>query len=171
MGEEDGLAALEVGVTGNDGVRAAFAGFDEGALEVSDIGGEAVDGVFAVEADIGGDLVIATAGGVEFGAGGSDAGGEVGLDVHVDVLEGGLELEVAVFDFVLDLEKAFFDGGAFAGGEDAGFFEAFGVGDGAADVLGVEAPVKGDGFAEGLDELAGGLREAAFPHDERGVTK
>ncbi len=96
MAGGDRLAALEVGVAGDDGGGVLLRAVEQGVLErADDFRQQAVDLVAAVEADVGGDLVVAGAGGVEFRAGRADASGERGLDVHVDVLERGRELEVA----------------------------------------------------------------------------
>lgn len=81
VGEEvvadgDGLAALKVGVAGDGvgGVRFGLA--EEGALEGGKVGDDVVDLLATVEAGVGGDLVVAGAGGVELGSSGADVGGE-----------------------------------------------------------------------------------------------
>ena len=136
--------------------------------EAGDCAEQAVDFGAAIEAGVGGDLVVARAGGVEFGAGRADAAGEFRLDVHVDVLQRGLELEVAGCDVRLDFAQAGFDRGKLVGGEQAGHELGAGMGDGAGDVVREQAPVIGDGFAELLDERRGVLGEAAFPHGAGG---
>jgi hypothetical protein len=93
--------------------------------------------------------------------------GELGLDVHVNVLERGLELEFAGFDVGEDFLQAGFDLGklVLSAEQSRGFLGA-GVGDRARDVVRKQAPVIGDGLAELLDERGGVLSESAFPHDE-----
>ena len=108
--------------------------------------------------------IVAAARCVQLRAGGTDPPRQLGLDVHVDVLERLLEFEIAGLDLMTDFQQALFDRRLLVGRDDARFEQAFGLGDGAADVVGIETPVKGHGFAVALNELAGGLREAAFPH-------
>ena len=167
MGKEHGLPALEVGVARHDCAAAALGSLDQGTLEAVNQADDRIHGIAGIEAHIGGDLIVATAGGVELGTRGADALGQLRFDVHVHVFEGFLPLEVAAFDLALEAEQACFDLRLLVGREDAGFHQSLGMGDAAADVLRVEPPVKGHGFAITLYELAGGLGETAFPHDDR----
>ena len=64
--------------------------------------GQAVDRVAHPQAEVGGDLVVAAACGVQAAAGLADAIGEAGLDVHVNVFERGVEREAAGLDLVCD---------------------------------------------------------------------
>jgi len=169
VGEEvvsggDRLAALEVGVAGHDGVGVECGAVEEGGLEGGEEVGDGVDLGAAVEAGVGGDLVVAGAGGVEFASGGSDLFGEGRLDVHVDVLQFDGELEFAGGDVLFDFTEAGFDLGELVGGEETGVELGPGMGDGAGDVVGVQAPVVGDGLSVLLDEISGLFLESAFPH-------
>ena len=164
MGKEDGLAALEVGVAGDDGGGVFFRAVEQGLLESGDGGEQAVDLGAGVETGVGGDLVVAGTGGVEFRARRADAAGEFGLDVHVDVLERGLELEFPGLDVGEDFLQAGFDLGKLFFGEQADGFLSTRMGDGPGDVVREQPPVIRNGFAELLDERRGILREAAFPH-------
>ena len=150
MGEGDRLGALKVGVAGDDDGGIPFSESDKGALEGADLLGEGVEFVAEPESDIDGDLIIAAAGGVEFGTG-WDAPGELGLDVHVDILELGLPMEGAGLDLLSDGLEAGADGLELGLGEDADLLEHGGVGDRAADVLTPEPPIEGDRFGEGGD--------------------
>ena len=58
------------------------------------------------EPQVGGDLVVAAAAGVELAADVADAVDERPLDVHVDVFELVAEREVAGGDFLMDLLQA-----------------------------------------------------------------
>ena len=58
-----------------------------------------VDGVADIEAEIGRDLVVARAGGVQPARGGPDQLGKPALDIHVNVLERTLEIERSLADF------------------------------------------------------------------------
>lgn len=164
MTEEDGLTALEVRVARHDDVLVGEGRGDEGALEIADEGEDGGDFGAAVEPDVEGDLVVAAAGGVEFGSGGADARGEGAFDVHVDVFEGRLPFEGTCVDVGADGFEPGGDLGEFLSGEDPGFVEGGGVGDGAFYVVGVEAPVERDAFTELLDESGGFLLKSAFPH-------
>ena len=162
--EKHGLAALEVRVAGQYDILVSGGGFEQGVLEAGNEKGKVVDGVAAVEAGVGGDLVVARAGGVEFRSGRTDALGQLGLDVHVDVLEFLFPLEGAGVDVRLDGKQAVLDGGEFLVREQPGARLGAGVGDGAADILAVEPPVEAHGFTVALDERRGFFLESAFPH-------
>ena len=86
MGEEDGLGALEVGVAGNGRGDLALGEVEQGALEGAELA-DAPGGFGArVEAEVGGDLVVAGSPRVELGA---DVGGALrdeALDEGVDIL-------------------------------------------------------------------------------------
>jgi len=167
VGEGDGLAALEVGVAGEEDVSGAAAEADEGTLKLGEFPVECGDFVADPESDVEGDLVIAGAAGVEFGASG-DAPGELGLDVHMNVFEGGVPREGASFDFGGDGFETLADGMTFRGGEHANAGEHGGVGDGAADVLPPEAPVKADRLGKGGDVGGGTRLEASGAGDDAG---
>ena len=89
---------------------------------------------------------------MEFRARRADALGELGLDVHVDVLERGLELEFPGFDVREDFLQTVFDPGKLVISEQADGFLRPRMGDGPGDVVREQAPVIGDGLAELLDE-------------------
>lgn len=78
---------------------------------------------------------------MEFSAGGADALGEGGLDVHVDVFEFDGEFEVSGGDFLFDFAEAGLDLLEFILGEEAGFYLGTSVGDGARDIVRVKSPV------------------------------
>ena len=160
VGEVDGLGALEMGVAGDDDIGIVLAEGDEGALEIIDFTEQAGDLVAEPEADIEGDLVVAGAGGVEFGTGGYTLG-ELGLDVHVDVFEFVLPTELAGGDLFTDGVEAVDDGLELGFGEDADGLQHGGVGHGAEEVVLPEAPVEGNGFGELGDVGGGAAAEAA----------
>ncbi len=135
VAESDGLGGLQMGEAGHRAGRVGGRGGGEGVHEVGELGVDAVGGVAHPEAEIGGDLVVAAAGGVEAAAGIADAVGQAGLDVHVDVFEGGVESEAAGFDFSGDLGEAVGDGGGVFLGDDAGVGQHRGVRTGPGDVL------------------------------------
>ena len=85
------------------------------------------------------------------------------LDVHVDVFQVLAEVELAGGDFVADLLQAGDDLVPLVVGEDADLGEHVGVGDGAADVVGVEPAVEAHAFGELLDAAVGRLVKNTTP--------
>jgi hypothetical protein len=81
----------------------------------------------------------------------------------VDVFKILAELELAGGDFLADLLEAGNDLVAFVVGEDADFGEHVCVGDGAADIVGVEAAVEAHAFGELLDATVGRVVKNAAP--------
>jgi hypothetical protein len=72
----------------------------------------------------------------------ADAARQIGLNVHVHVLEAGLELKVSVLDLVLDLFQSTLNGSAFLSGDDPRLFQALRMSDGSPDIMGIEPPVE-----------------------------
>ncbi|MCY1427299.1 hypothetical protein D9M71_431400 [compost metagenome] len=96
-------------------------------------------------------------------AGDADAVGQACFDVHVHVFQVDAPVEVAGFDFALDLLEAVDDGVALGVGQHADLGQHGGVGDGAHDVVAIEALVEVYGSGETGDEGVYGLAEAAAP--------
>ena len=94
----------------------------------------------------------------------TNAGGECRLDVHVDVLEFDGKLEFASLDDFLDLLEAFFNGAEFLFIEQSRLELGPCMGDGAGNVMPVQAPVIGDGFSILLHQIGGSLSETSLPH-------
>src|SRR5690606_26498129 len=115
------------------------------------------------QADVGGHLVVARAAGVQLLAGDADALGQARLDVHVHVFQVHAPVEGAGLDLGLDLLQTVDDGVTFGHGQHAGLLQHGGMGDGAHDVVTVEALVEVDGGGETGDEGIDGLAEAAAP--------
>src|SRR5690606_17635166 len=126
-------------------------------------GADDVDLVPQPEADVGGHLIVAGAPGVELLAGDADAVGEPCLDVHVHVLEGLGPGEVTGLDGGLDLAEPGDDAVQLLGAQHAHFGQHAGVGQGAANVLAVEALVEIHRGGEAGHEGVGGLVEAPAP--------
>ncbi len=72
-------------------------------LQRGEPGDDAVDCVAHPQAEVGGDLVVARARGVQPARRVADQLGQPRLDIHMDVFEGGAELELAGVDLRLDL--------------------------------------------------------------------
>ena len=158
--EINGLRALQMRVAGNEHAGIFFAERDERALQIGDFAEQQSNFIAQPEAHVERDLVVAGAGGVEFGAGGN-APGQLRLDVHVDVFEFGLPFEFAGGDFRADGVESANDGDAFLFGQHADFVEHVRVGHRAEDVVPPEPPVEGDGFGELRDVGGGTAREAS----------
>jgi hypothetical protein len=94
-----------------------------------------------------GDLIVARAAGVELGAGGN-APGQLGLDIHVNVLQFGPPAKAAGVDVVRDAEETAGDGASFGATEHADAMEHCCVGEGPLDVMPPQAPIKRNGFGE-----------------------
>ena len=162
VSQEDRLGTLEVGVAWEDSTDVLLGEVKEDPLEDAEPGIDTADATVLDngEAHVGGDLVVAGAGGVEAGAGVADLLAEAHLDVEVDVLEVLAPDELAGLDLGLDLLEALDDGVGVFGGDDALLAEHLRVGDGGFDVVRVERPVVADGGAvfegEGVEGFGGG---------------
>src|SRR5690606_3039089 len=113
--------------------------------QAGDFAEDGVDLVAQPQADVGGHLVVAAASGVQFLAGHADAVGQARFDVHVHVFQIDAPVEGAGFDLSLNVLQVGDDLVALVGAQHAGLFQHGGVGDGAHDVVTVEALVELDG--------------------------
>ena len=161
MRREHGLGALQVRVAGQDDVEVAVAAVDEGLLQVEQSRVDAVEGVADPEPQIGGDLIVAAAAGVQLAADIAQALDERLLDVHVDVFELGLERKFSRFDFFADGCQRFADLVALCVAEQADLGQHLGMGDRAGDVVRVEAMVEADAFGEAFDAAIGAVGKDA----------
>ncbi|MCY1421274.1 hypothetical protein D9M71_369240 [compost metagenome] len=163
VAEGDRLGGLQVGEAGHDGVGFALGLLQQALLQAGDFGEDDVDLVAQPQADVGGHLVVARTAGVQLLAGDADAVGQACLDVHVHVFQVDAPVEAAGLDFALDLLQAVDDGVALGVGQHADLGQHGGMGDGAHDVVAVEALVEVDGGGETGDESVDGFAEAAAP--------
>ena len=160
----DWLTALKVRVAGHHRSGEFFRAVEQGELEFGDGADDFADLAAAIQAGVGGDLVVARAGRVELGAGRADAASKLGLDVHVDVLKRGLELEFSLEDFLFDFPQAALDFLKLLGREESGILLRTRMGDRAGDVVRKQPPIVRNRFTKLLDERGGVLGEAAVPH-------
>ena len=158
------LPALEMGVAGHHRSRIPVRLIHQHLLKRENRSAYLIDLSPAVEPRIGRDLVVAGARGVQFSARCADPFRQLGLDVHVDILQRGLELELPFADVSLDFAEAFLDGGKLLTGQQPGLALGAGMGDGPGDIVGEQPPVIGDGFAELLNQRRGILGKSSFPH-------
>ena len=94
-----------------------------------------VDRVANPKPQIGGDLVVAAAGRVQFAAHVAQPVDQGPLDVHVDVFQFGAELEGALLNFLADFLQALLNLAALVGGDQADGGQHLGMGDRADDIL------------------------------------
>ncbi len=139
----DGLGALQVRVSGQRPVEVRLGGVDQRERERVD-GARGVTGAVAGEqGDVGRDLVVARARGVQLAA---DAAGDLrdtALDRHVDVLVALLKREGVADELALDGGERLQQGLAVVLGDDLPRGEHAGVRARLRDVVGPEAPVEG----------------------------
>ena len=124
------------------------------ALEQGDFPREFKDLVAQPHPHVQRHLVIARTGSVELGAGGH-APCQLGLDIHVDVLQLRLPLKAAGGNLLADVIQRFQEGTMFVRPEHTDFLQHRGVRDGTEDVLAPEAPIERNGLAEPRDVRAG----------------
>jgi hypothetical protein len=95
--------ALQVRVSRHDDFAVAVGSFDKCSLHVEQQFVNPVDGRSRVEFQVGRDLIVATAAGVQLSSCIAESFCQPTLDVHVDVFERRLVLHLAAFDFAADV--------------------------------------------------------------------
>ena len=98
MAERHGLRGLQMGEAGHDGAGMLHRPLDQRVLEGGQRRIGLIDDVADIEAEIGRDLVVARARGVQPSGGRPDQFAKPALDVHMDVFERALEIERALAD-------------------------------------------------------------------------
>ena len=116
------------------------------------------------ETQIGRDLVVARAGGVQAAGSRADQRGKPCLDIHVDVFERAVEGKAAGLDLIPHPVQAVRDRDCVFLRHDSLRRQHGDVSDGARDILRVEPPVEVDGGVDRLHHLVGRCLEAAAPH-------
>ena len=136
---------------------------NDGALQAADFTEDAVDGGTGIEADIGRNLVVARAAGVQTFTGVADEIRQAFFDVHVHVFQRRVPDELATRDFIGNAVQSAGNGITIGGAEDALLNQHRGVCFGAGDVFGGKTLVKADGGSESGDEGVGRFLEASAP--------
>ena len=148
---------------GHDGGGVLLGQIEQGSLQVFNQAADGGNFIAQPQADVGGDLVVAAAAGVQAFAGVADFVGEAAFDVHVHVFQIERPLQAACFDFGLDFGHAAPNVGQILRGEHAGFVQHLRVRERALDVVAGEALVEVDGGGVLFDEFGHGLVETAGP--------
>src|SRR5258708_11110377 len=127
MRERNRLRPLQMGVTGQQSVRVAFAKARQRPLERLQFGQEAVGFFPEPQANIESHLVVTRAASVKLCPCGRTAG-QFRLDVHVDVLELRPPAELARLGFAADAVEPTGDGAKVGAAEQARFVEHYWTG-------------------------------------------
>ena len=163
MSKSGGLGTLQVGVTGHNGVQIGLGLADEDLLQIQHHGNDLGDLLLGIQAGVHGNLIVAAAAGMQALAGGADALGQHGLDVHVDVLVVQRELHL----IVLNINQNGFQTGndllGLVGFDDALIAQHTGMGDGAADILLIQAGIEADGRVKIVYQDVGFLLKPTGP--------
>ena len=165
MAHGDGLGALQVSIARHHGICVFLRLHDQRALQMAHFSQNFIDFRPAVKPRVRSYLVIAGACGMQLGARSADAPGEFAFNVHVHVLQFPAPREVACFNVFQDVFQAGFNGVEFFLRKQASLELGPRMGDGSGNVLAEKPPVVGDGFAVALNQISGGFRKSAFPHD------
>jgi len=163
MRKRNRLCALQMRVARYDDRLISFREPHQGTFQFPELFNEINGGVANPEAHVCRYLIIPAPGGVQLLAGGTDFFNESSFDIHVDVFERGIPLEFTGVNFTLDGFEATRDLAGFGFGDQAGLGQAFGVSDGAGNVLPVKSPVETDAFGELPDGLGRPGGKSATP--------
>jgi hypothetical protein len=174
--EPDRLGALQMGVAGQDRVDVLARTLGQDAPQLRQAMTRGMRRVPQVQRQIGRDLVVAAATGVQAARNRPDALAQPRLHVHVDVLEARIELERSGLDLAQQLLQAGCDRVRVGGRDHAGATQHAGVGDRAANVVARQLAVELDRRGEALHARVGALAEASPPrllvaHIERNPRK
>ena len=167
VGQQHRLGPLEMCVAGEIDVAGLLGTEDQHLLQGDDLGGHRQQLPLGVQPQIGGDLVVATAAGVQFGA---DIAGDLGhpaLDRGVDVLVAGLEPELPRIELCPHLVEGAEQRGHLVLTQQASPSKAPDVGPRTGQVVMRQLPVvvEADGIVH--DHVCGTAAQAAVPQSHR----
>ena len=164
MPESHRLSDLQVGETRHHGGGMFFRLIEEPLLQLSREAPDLVDRLAQPQTQIGCDLIVARAGGVQALAGLPDESDQPPLDIDVDILGRERPAKPSRFDFAGDPGKAGLDRFEIRRRQDPNGAEHARMRKGRPDVLGREAPVKTDRGGVAPDEF--GYRFGEPPRPE-----
>ena len=165
VAHRDGLGALQVGIARHHGVRVLLRLHDQRALQMAHFFQDFINLRPAVKPCVRSHLVVAGACGMQLGTRRADASGQLAFNVHVHVFQLPAPREAACLNVLQNVLQAGFNGAEFLLRKQACLELCPRMGDGSGNVLAEEPPVVGDGFAVALNQISGGFRKSAFPHD------
>ena len=111
MRDQHRLGALHVSVRRHDGVTGAFRLTNEGGDEIGKGGADGVETAAGEEAQVGGDLLVTAASGVQLVTGVADEGDQFLLDELVNILNAGFVEVSRLLDNGESIEDLAFLGG------------------------------------------------------------
>ena len=103
MSEPDGLGPLEMGIAWQHGIDVLAGAFEQDTAKGEQTTLSRERDVAEKERQVGGDLIISGAAGVELAGDGTEVRPQPGLDVHVDVFERWIEGKAALLDLARNL--------------------------------------------------------------------
>ncbi len=144
MGEQHGLRGLDVGRPGQDRGALTLGQADERPLEVEQRPVQPIDRAPEPEPQVGRDLVVARAPGVQLSGHGADAVGQGRFEVEVDVLERGVPIDRAGGDRLGEPVQATDELIDLVVGQQAGACQPADVRDRTRDIVGGELAIELD---------------------------
>ena len=164
MAERHRLRDLQVRKAGHDAVRMFVGAREQRGLHCGEPGVDALARGARPQAEIGRDLVVARARGVEAPGGFADDLLQPRFDGHVDVFEREVDGDAVRGKFFGDLGEAAVDLDRIVGADDSGGAEHRGVRAAGRDILFPQALVDRDRGINFLHDRGGTATEAATPH-------
>ena len=163
LGGLDRLRSLQVGVGRQDHSGVGLAAGDERPLQLQQQAVDRVDAVSDVELEVGGNLVVAAAGGVQLAAHVTQSFDQRRLDVHVHIFQLGAEREFSACDLLEDPVEFGDDRVSLVSSQQANLGQHSRMRLRTADVNRGQAMVKADRFGERLDARIGLAAETSTP--------
>ena len=142
--------------SGNMPLRQIEQRTEQGVLAVN----KPVNGVAQIQADVGRDLIVARAPGVQLLARLANQLDETGLDIHVHVFAVGAPVKLARIDFVVNAPQPVANLRNFLRAQHANPAEHIAMCNGGANVLPIQTPIKGNRRGERLDKRIGRLPQS-----------
>ena len=163
MTKGDRLRALHMGKAGHDGSRLRRGHFHQRPLQRPQPAAKFVQLITQVQPEVGGDLVVARARGVQFLAGVADQLDEFGLDIHMNIFAGLGPVETPLRDLRANGRKAVCNAAEFLRRQHADVGQHSGMGDGRANIVAVQPPIKPDRSGKRLHERVRRSGKSASP--------
>ena len=163
MCQQHRLGALQMGVAGHREVGVRGRRLGQGIGQTEHAAHKSEESPLRPEPQVGRDLIVAGATGMEFAGDRADHLAQPPLDASVDVLIDDGEREIAVVDFGENLPESALERRGVFSGDDSLFAKHAGVGDRPANVLPDQAHVERDRGVERLEATVGRLSEPPAP--------